>query len=66
MEPAIYRERDVLAVLWRLEGDALALAPKLGNFPAPIQLGPNTVAWRREEVEDMARMAARARPAIRR
>ena len=51
MEPAIYREKDVLgmlsiskATLWRWRRD--------GEFPHPIQLGPNTVGWRRADVEE--------------
>lgn len=51
MEAAIYREKDVLALLgvskatlwrWRREG----------VFPHPIQLGPNTVGWRRGDVDE--------------
>jgi predicted DNA-binding transcriptional regulator AlpA len=32
---------------------------KAGKFPAPIELGPNSLAWRRQEVE--AWKAARPR-----
>jgi prophage regulatory protein len=32
---------------------------RLGRFPAPIELGPNSVAWRRTEVE--AWLASRPR-----
>ena len=49
MEPAIYREKEVRSLLgvgkvtlWRWR--------KAGQFPAPIKLGPNSVAWLREEV----------------
>ena len=52
MEPAIYREKDVLAMigvskatLWRWRKD--------GRFPNPCQLGPNTVGWRRESFSAM-------------
>ncbi len=51
MQPVIYRERDVLALvgiskatLWRWR--------KAGEFPAPIRLGPNRVAWRRIEIDE--------------
>ena len=49
--PAIYREKDVLALLgvskatlWRWRKD--------GGFPNPRRLGPNTVGWRREDVHE--------------
>ena len=49
-QPAFYREADILALigaskatLWRWRRD--------GSFPQPVELGPNTVAWRREDVE---------------
>lgn len=51
MQAAIYREKDVLALvgvskatLWRWRRD--------GAFPNPVQLGPNTVGWHREDVDD--------------
>ena len=51
MEPAIYREKDLLAMLsiskatlWRWRRD--------GQFPHPIQLGPNSVGWCREIVHE--------------
>ena len=50
MDAQILHEPDVLALLgvgkatlWRWR--------KAGNFPAPLQLGPNRIAWRRDEVE---------------
>ena len=50
MQLAIYRERDVLALvgiskatLWRWR--------KADEFPHPIRLGPNLVAWRRGDVD---------------
>ena len=64
MEPAIYREKDVLALLgvskatlWRWRRD--------GGFPHPIQLGPNTVGWLREDVHEWleARPLATGEPA---
>ena len=51
MEAQILRERDVLnmlgiskVTLWRWRRD--------GAFPQPIRLGPNSVAWRREAVDE--------------
>lgn len=51
IQPAFYREADVLALvgcskatLWRWR--------RAGRFPAPVELGPNTLAWRREDIED--------------
>ena len=51
MERTIYRERDVLAVLG-ISKATLWRWRRAGGFPAPIQLGPNTVGWRREDVEN--------------
>ena len=51
MEAQILRERDVRALLgvskvtlWRWR--------RAGNFPAPIRLGPNVIAWRRADVDE--------------
>lgn len=50
IQPAFYREPDILALvgcskatLWRWRRDGL--------FPPPVELGPNSLAWRREDVE---------------
>ena len=51
MEPAIYREKDVLALV-RISKATLWRWRKAGEFPHPIQLGPNTVAWRRIEIDE--------------
>lgn len=51
MEAEIYRERDVLALL-AVSKATLWRWRKSGSFPAPIQLGPNTVGWRREVIEN--------------
>ena len=51
MEAAILRERDVLALLG-ISKATLWRWRKAGNFPAAIQLGPNSVAWRREAVDE--------------
>ena len=51
MEPAIYREKDVLALV-RISKATLWRWRKAGEFPPPIQLGPNTVGWRRGDVDE--------------
>ena len=40
----------------------LARLVKSGNFPAPVKLSPNRIAWVLEEIEawNAARLAARA------
>ena len=49
MEQALLREPDVRAMLgvsratlWRWRKD--------GGFPSPRKIGPNSIAWRREDV----------------
>jgi len=32
-----------------------------GSFPLPVNLGPNTVAWKRKEIEDWERTRPRAK-----
>ena len=59
MDSIIYRERDVLAVLG-ISKATLWRWRRAGQFPDPIQLGPNTVAWRRDEVESWLASRPRA------
>ena len=49
MEPAIYRQKDVLSLLG-VSKASLWRWRRAGEFPHPIKLGPNTVGWRREIV----------------
>lgn len=49
MEAQILRERDVLAMLG-ISKATLWRWRRAGDFPAPLQLGPNTVAWRGEDI----------------
>ena len=51
MQLAIYREKDVLALV-RISKATLWRWRKAGEFPHPIQLGPNTVGWRRGDVDE--------------
>ena len=50
LQPAFYRETDVLALV-RCSRATLWRWRRAGNFPAPVELGPNTLAWRRKDVE---------------
>lgn len=49
-KPAFYREADILTLIGCSKA-TLYRWRQAGTFPAPVELGPNTVAWRREDVE---------------
>ncbi len=47
--PVLLRQREVLAIL-RVSRPTLWEWRSKGLFPAPIKLGPNTIAWREADV----------------
>ncbi len=47
---ALLRQREVLALV-KVSRPTLWSWRRAGTFPAPIRLGPNTIAWRQSDVE---------------
>ena len=50
IQPVFYREAEVLALIGCSKA-TLARWRQAGRFPQPVELGPNSLAWRREDVE---------------
>ena len=61
MEARILRLKDVRKLL-NLHKSTIYRLIERKEFPAPIQLGPNSVGWLREEIEEW--IASRPRGAV--
>ena len=59
--PKLYRYRDLKAGEVVPNRVTLSRWIKAGLFPAPIQLGPNSIAWIAEEVDSHLAALAAAR-----
>ena len=60
-EKRLYRYADLEAIGIVSNRPTLSRWIKSGRFPAPIQLGPNSVAWIADEVDSHLKQLARER-----
>ena len=66
IQPEFWRLPDVLAFTGFKSRSHLYTLAKAGRFPLPIEIGPNSIAWRRREVEAWAAALPVAEPGRRR
>ena len=57
--PRLLRQPEVLALL-RVSRNSLYKWRRAGTFPAHIQLGPNTIVWREQDVARFIEERAKA------
>lgn len=63
-QPERFLRRPQVEALCGLGHSRIYLMIRAGNFPKPLPLGPNSVAWRESEIRawQAARIAERDRP----
>ena len=54
VEPEFYRLPEVLAFTGFKSRSHLYVLAKAGKFPKPVVIGPNSIAWRRRELQAWA------------
>lgn len=54
IQPEFWRLPDVLAFTGFKSRSHLYMLAKAGRFPKPLEIGPNSIAWRRREIEAWA------------
>ena len=62
IQPEFWRLPEVLAFTGFKSRSHLYMLAKTGKFPKPLVIGPNSIAWRRREIEAWAASLPVAEP----
>lgn len=62
IQPEFWRLPEVLAFTGFKSRSHLYMLAKAGRFPKPLEIGPNSIAWRRREIEAWANSLPVAEP----